>query len=276
VSLVDFILNVAGLLLWLNWRTVRDDSLAKTAPTTLRRPEPSRRKRWYFLAALGLLLFLRAVLYWQLGSAIDWTARLSLGLVTPPFRSAVFNRMFAFSLLSFGVMLAGFYLWLLLLSLVHPRSSENDSIQKLVRVSLGSIDRLPAAVKMTLPLIVVVLVWLLLAPLLAHWQIIPEAVSFAHRLEQGAVIGLWTYLNWKYLIGLLLALYLVHSYVYLGNHPLWNYVNVTATRLLVPFRPLPLRAGKVDFAPLILTALVFCGAALAEFGLKNLYAALPI
>ena len=64
MSLIDFILNLAGLLLWLNWRTLPFDPLSKTTPATLvgtlRRAAPTRVKRWHFLAALGALLVLRA------------------------------------------------------------------------------------------------------------------------------------------------------------------------------------------------------------------------
>ena len=73
MALIDFILNLAGLLLWLNWRSVRFDPLGRRTPATLigtlRRAEPRRLRRWHLLAALGGLLLLRAVIYWQIGSA---------------------------------------------------------------------------------------------------------------------------------------------------------------------------------------------------------------
>ena len=79
MGLIDFILNLAGLLLWLNWRSVRFDPLGKRTPATLigtlRRAEPRRLRRWHLLAALGGLLLLRALFYWQIGSAAHWTGR---------------------------------------------------------------------------------------------------------------------------------------------------------------------------------------------------------
>ena len=76
MALIDFILNLAGLLLWLNWRSVRFDPLGKRTPATLigtlRRAEPRRWRRWHLLAALGGLLLLRAVFYWQIGAAANW------------------------------------------------------------------------------------------------------------------------------------------------------------------------------------------------------------
>ena len=35
MGLIDFILNLAGLLLWLNWRAAKADPLGKPAPATL-------------------------------------------------------------------------------------------------------------------------------------------------------------------------------------------------------------------------------------------------
>jgi hypothetical protein len=122
MALIDFILNLAGLLLWLNWRSVRFDPLGKRTPATLigtlRRAEPKRLRRWHLLAALGGLLLLRAVFYWQIGSAAHWTGTLNLGVITLSFRSDFFARMLWFSIFSFGLTLGVFYLWLLLLSIL--------------------------------------------------------------------------------------------------------------------------------------------------------------
>src|SRR6185437_2087911 len=87
---IDFILNVAGLLIWLNWRSARLDPFNRGIPATLagtvRRAEPMRFKRWHFLAALAGLLFIRAFFYGQIGGAAhDWTPKLNFIVVTPAF-----------------------------------------------------------------------------------------------------------------------------------------------------------------------------------------------
>jgi len=282
MGLIDFILNLAGTLLWLNWRSIRFDPLVKTAPATLvgtlRRAEPYHLKRWHFLAAMGALLLLRALLYWQIGSAVDWTPSLYLGAIDRaiPFRSDHWRLMLLFSGLSFAITLGLLYLWLLLLSLVNGRAAETDPLQKLVRLQLGRIDRWPWPVKSLLPLLVTLSLWYLLSLLLARLAIIPPALSKTHRLEQAVVVGLGAYLSWKYLIGGLLALHLVSSYVYLGNQPFWNFIALTGRNLLIPLRRVPLRLGKVDFAPLVGLALVFFAAELAERGLSWLYTRLPV
>jgi uncharacterized protein YggT (Ycf19 family) len=282
MGLINFILNLAGVLLWLNWRSFRFDPLVKTSPATLagtlKRADPRRLKGWHFLAGLGALLFLRALLYWQIGSAVDWTPNLHLDVIDRaiPFRSDTWWLMLLFSGLSFGITLGLFYLWLLLLALVNGRRAEADPLQKLVRLQLGRVDRWPWPVKALLPLLITLLLWYLLSLLFSRLSLIPPISSNTLRLEQAIVIGLGSYLSWKYLIGGLLALYLVGSYVYLGNQPLWNFVAMTGGNLLIPLRRVPLRLGKVDFAPLVGIAVVFLAAELAERGLNLLYNNLPV
>jgi uncharacterized protein YggT (Ycf19 family) len=130
--------------------------------------------------------------------------------------------------------------------------------------------------RLLLPLLGAVALWLLFTPLLMHLGILPRPVSGAHRLEQGALLGANAYLVWKYAIGALLALHLVNSYVYLGNHPLWKFVTAAAQRLVHPLRGLPLRISKVDFAPLVVVAAVFLAAEFSGRLLTWLYGLLPL
>jgi hypothetical protein len=276
MNIVDFILNLAGLLLWLNWRSLRFDPLGKRTPATLigtlRRAEPRRLRRWHLLAALGGLLLLRAVLYWQIGSGAGWAAgSLDLGATTLFFRSDSFNRMLFFSIFSFGLTLGVFYLWLLLFSIL----AGPEPFHRLVRMQLGPIDRLSRGIKFFLPLMFTALLWWLASWPLAWLAIVPQPVSAAHRIEESLVIGLGSYVAWKYAAGVLLALYLLNSYVYFGKHPFWSYVTTEAQTLLRPLRAAPLRAGRADFAPVVGLALVFLIAELAERGLAALYLRLP-
>ena len=277
MALIDFILNLAGLLLWLNWRSVRFDPLGKRTPATLigtlRRAGPRRWRRWHLLAALGGLLLLRALFYWQIGSAAHWTGALNLSVITLSFRSDFFARMLWFSVFSFGLTLGVFYLWLLLLSILA--GPEPSSFHRLVRMQLGRIDGWPRGVKFLLPLMVMAMFWWLATWLLAWLQIIPQPVSATHRIEAALIVGLNSYLIWKYVIGVLLALHLLNSYIYFGKHPFWSYVNAEARILLSPLRSVPLQAGKADFAPVVGLALVFLAAELAGRGLFFLYGRLP-
>lgn len=96
-------------------------------------------------------------------------------------------------------------------------------------------------------------------------------MSVAQHWEEALLIGLGSYLAWKFVIGALLALYLVNCYIYLGKHPVWNYLNAISRTLLRPLKKIPLQAGRVDFAPIAGIALIFVMAGFAARGLRFLY-----
>jgi uncharacterized protein YggT (Ycf19 family) len=274
MSLIDFILNVAGLLLWLSWRAipfaapVRPGTSHASTLCPAGRPPP----RGYYLAGLIALLGVRAVVYWQLGAQIEWSPRIPLGPVTVWFRSDVLGRMLLFSLFSFGVTLGFFYLCLLLLSWVHAQTTDTEPAQRLVRAHLGSLDRWPAAMKLLLPLLFTALVWCLLYPLLVKLRIMPATVDSPWVVvAQGAVIGLAAYLVLKFFLVAVFTLHLLNSYVYLGEFPLWNFVNITARDLLRPMKWIPLQAGKIDFAPVVAIVVVLLSAQLSQQALAQLY-----
>jgi uncharacterized protein YggT (Ycf19 family) len=277
---IDLMLNLAALLLWFNWRSLAMDPLALSPPTTLigtlRRAEPRRTSRWPLLAGIVGLLFVRAVLYWQVGPAANWTPSLKLGAITLSFRHDFFARALTFSGLSFVFTLVVFYGWLLLLSLVNCKVPDSEPLQKLTRLHLGWLERWPWVFRLLGPLLFTSLLWLALASLFVRWQVIPRPTSSLHRLEQAGAIGLGVYLSWKYLIVTMLVIYLINSYVYLGSHPLWNFITVTGRNLLTPLRFLPLRLGKVDFSPILAITLVVVLWQLAGRGLTNLYERLPL
>ncbi len=271
MSLIDFILNLAGLLLWLNWRALPFDPLTKATPATLvgtlRRAEPTRVKRWHFLAALGALLVLRAGFYRLIGPAADWTGTVNLIATRLAFRSDSFNLMLLYSVLSFGLLLGIFILWLLLLSALAQSSGENQLLFRMARAHLDFVIGWPAWRKLLLPFLAGLVLWLLLSWPLARWDLIPRPVSETSRLTQSALVGLSTYFALKYLIVALLAAYLLHNYLYFGRHVIWNFVDETARRLLGPLRLL--RVGKVDLAPLAGIVLVSLFAQFAEHGVRS-------
>lgn len=278
MAYVDFILNLAGLLLWLNWRSVGFDPLSKRTPATLmgtlRPAAPKKIQRWHLLLFIAALLLLRAMFYWQIGAALSpiWTGKLDLGVITLSFRSDWFGRILLFSLLSFVRVLGIFYLGLLFLSLVKGP----EPFHRLVRIPLGRVDGWARWQKLVLPFVSTAILWLLSSWALTAMQISPVPVSLAHRLEQSAVIGLGSYLVWQFPAVAVLGLHLLNSYIYFGKHPFWNYVSATAQLLLSPLKTIPLRLGKMDFAPVVGMGLGFLAAAFAGRGLLWLYARLPL
>ena len=278
--MLDFILNLAALSLWLAWRTAKFDPLNQSTPNTLagtvRRAEPPRFKPWHLLLMLVLLLVVRAWVYWQIGPLLDWTPSLRLGTVAPPFRSDFFSRALLYSLFSFCSILALFYLWLLLFSIVNHGKNDPGPLQKLAAYHLGFVDRWWWPLKLALPFFVVAAFWLAINPFLARSKIIPPCSSMLHRFEQAATIGLGVYLWWQYLLYALLLLYVLGSYVYLGEHPFWRFVSATGRNLLSPLRLLPLRIAELDLAPFLVIAGTFVVAQFAERKLMLLYSRLPI
>jgi uncharacterized protein YggT (Ycf19 family) len=273
MGIVDFILNLAGLLLWLNWRSLRFDPLVKRTPATLmgtlQPAAPKKLRRWHLLGFLAALLFLRAVIYRWL--VPFWIGKLDLGVIVAPFRSDWFAGMFLFSFLSFGLTLGIFYVGLLFLSLL----SGPEPIHGLVKIPLGRVDGWPRWVKILLPLFATAVLWWLTSWLLVRLQILTPPVSVAQRLEQSLVIGLGSFLVWKFPAGIILTLQLLNSYLYFGRHPFWKYINVTAQKLLAPLKKIPLQVGKVDFAPVLALGLLFLAAEFAGRGLNFLYLRLP-
>jgi uncharacterized protein YggT (Ycf19 family) len=271
---VDGILNVAALLLWLNWRAGTGDPLGRRTPATLvgtlRRAEPLRMQRWHLPIVLGTFLFLRAVLYWQIGPALRWAGTLNLGVISLSFRSDWFGRIFLFSILSFALTLGIFYSWLLLLSLLKgPRP-----VQDFVRLQLGRIDGWSPAAKLALPPVVAAISWWLVGWVLTWLHINTQPASAICRIEESLVVALQSYLTWKFPLAALLVLYLLNNYVYFGKHPFWNYVDATGQTVLRPIKKIPLRVGRLDFTPVVGLTLVFLIAELAGRGLRLVYARL--
>jgi len=276
------------LLMWLSWRSVQFDPLTKRRPATLlgtlRPAQPSRWQQWHLLALIAALLIVRAGLYWLIGSADNWVGRLDFGVVAIPIPfhshlSDLFFRISLYSGLSYGLALGLVYIWLLLLSIL----AGPDPIHRLVRVQLGAIDGWPRWVKALLPMLLGATCWWLATWLFAglevgngsHTHYMPRPISATQRLESALIIGVGSYLVWKFVIGILLTLYLLNTYIYFGKHPFWDYVNATARTLLLPLRQIPLRFGTVDFAPVAALAITFLVAEQAQKWLGWLYGHLP-
>ncbi|HEX4350612.1 MAG TPA: hypothetical protein VH251_09495 [Verrucomicrobiae bacterium] len=279
MGIVDFILNFAGLLLWLNWRSNRFDPLIKRRPATLmgtlRPAAPKKLRRWHLLAFIALLLLLRALVYWWLGREAVWAGKLNLGVTVLYFSNgshwAGLLRMVSFSFLSFGVMLGIFYIFLLPLSLLAGPLPTHG----LVTIPLGRVDGWPRWAKVILPFFATAISWWLVGWILDRQEVLTP-ITMAGRFQQSLVLGISSYLLWKFPLGAILILHLLNSYIYFGKHPFWKYISVTAQGILQPLEKIPLRIGRVDFTPLLALAILFFVAELMSRGLIALYARLPL
>lgn len=275
MSVLDFILNCACLLLWLNWRSrgliniPRSPGIALVG--TLKRAERRPAERWPSSVVLAVVLVARAILYSQLGASLHWTPSFSFGPIALHFRSDMFTRMFLFSLLGFLLFLAAFYFSLLLIAAVNHAPASNDRWSTLVRAHLGPLARWPAWLMLLTPVLITFLFWLATGSLFGAMKLSMPPKSFRQLVEQAAVIGLSAWLLWQYVIAAVLVLHVVSSYVYFGNEPFWNFMGPTARGLLRPLAWLPLRLGKIDLTPLLALGLLVLIVIFAPRGLGWLY-----
>ena len=280
MTVVNWILNFAGLLLWINWRSLSLESARATPPasllSTLRRAEPRARSRWLYLISLVILLWLRSLFYWHIGSEANLTLALDLTAVTLPFRCDHYGRMLLFSVLSFSVLLGTFYSWLLLVSVINRRVPDTEPMQRVVRLHLGWLERCPVYVRVLLPMIVSVLLWSGSSPGLVQLGIIPSPLSKAHLWEQAAVLGMTSYLSWEFLLLAILGAHVITGYVYFGSFPFMNFISLTARNLAQILDWLPLRLGKVDLSPLVGAALALAIGEAGSRWLPKLFQRLPL
>lgn len=260
MALIDFLLNLAGLLLWLNWRAIRLERPAKRRAASLagllKPAQPQRLTGWPLLLALLGLLALRGWFYYQIGSPADWTPKLSLGVVVLAFRGDRPETVALFSLLSFLRILLIFYFWLVVLSLLARGDGETSSLRRFVRSHLGRTASWPWLIQLLLPLLLAFLLWFAVDPLLVRLGILNSTSSLAKLGAQSALISAGLIVTLKYLLPALLLLYLVSCYVYLGENPVWGFIAQTSQRLIEPLAVVPLKIGKVDLAPLAVAGLL--------------------
>jgi len=260
MDLIHFILNAAAMLLWLSWRSYRfvptNDFRGGTLLSTLKKTERGQFNQMTLVTSLVMLLGLRAIFYWHIGPAVHWAPRIDFIVFSVPFRCDFFDRMVLFSALSFFGWMGVFYFWLILLQLLNDRGADTNPWHAIVRRHLGWVAGLPVWMRVLVPAVVAYLLYLVFSKYFSHLRILPDARNASVWLTQGLVISLSVYLLAKSLIVSVLVLYLVNSFVYLGNHAFLAYVNTTAQRMLKLLRWLPTRVGKFDFAPLVLLGLV--------------------
>ena len=261
MDLVDFILNLAGVLLWLSGRGIERPREGRGAALslagTLQRADVRGRRGGRLVVLLALVLVGRAFVYRLLAPAASWTPKLDLLWVVPAFPNEHLASILVFSLLSFLRMLVIVYFWILALVIINRSSGETNPFQKLLCLHLGAVGRLPWWIQPLVPLVAVAGLWMAVAPLLALLGVTSRIPTFLPLLEQGLLIGGALFLSLKYLLPAFLIVHLVISYVYFGQSALCEFVSLTAWNLLAPIRRLPLSVGRVDFAPLVAAAFIF-------------------
>lgn len=254
MNIIDWILNVAGVFLWIDWRSGpigRPRSVLSIA-STLRPTSRGAAQGLGSLAALLAILLIRPFFYYSLGPAVNWTAALNFLAISIPMRSDLLARMFLYSTLSFAIALGFYYSWLFLLAAVNrPKgaASDEDVMNRFVRGQLGWLDRIPWWLKIFIPSIVAALGWAGLALLFMHLGLLPEMQNPDALRAQAGAFAIAAVLTWKWLLVFIFLVHMLNLYVYLGTHPAWTYLSGTARKLLSPLSFLQI--GKFDVSPII-------------------------
>jgi uncharacterized protein YggT (Ycf19 family) len=257
MNLVNWILNLAGLFLWIDWRTAsaanRPQPVISLA-SALRETGKRRSRGWNSLGGVAALLALRPFFYYTIGSAVEWTPVMDLLAISLPFRSDQLDRMFAYSTVSFAVTLGFYYGCLLFVAAVRTAKPETEVMRRFTRAQLGWLMLAPRPLKLALPFLAVAAGWFLLVPILVFLEIMPSLPPSQILWQQAGTLAASALLAWRWFLVALFLLYALNTYVYLGTHPAWEYLAEICGALL---RPLWfLRIGKLDFAPFAAIALL--------------------
>lgn len=259
MNIIDWILNIAGVFLWIEWRSGRSarPQSALSLASTVRPAERSSTRGLGSLATLLIILLVRPLLYYSIGPSVHWTASTNFLALAVPWRSDMLERMYVFSTLSFSIALGFYYSWLLLVAAVNGGGGNTDEevMHRFVRGQLGWLDKLPWWLKVVVPSIAAAAGWIVLSFLLVELGLLPVAQSSSALRGQAGAFALAAILTWKWLVIFIFLIHMLNIYVYLGTHPVWPYLSVTARRLLYPLSFL--RFGKIDLSPIVGVALVF-------------------
>lgn len=282
MGLLDWVINAIGLLLWLNYWASRFDPFA--APSA--RPlagilKPARPQKPSTIGTLVLLLCLiigRAPAYLLFFASAQWTPTVDLGPLAVVFRSRGDTfwtgvlHLVAYSGLSFLWFFLCFHLWLVVLVAINHREGDQILYLRLLRLYLGRFTRMHPILQLLGAIMVPAVVWLAVRPLLIWLGSLPHADSTGQVFLQSALVSVGAFLTVRYPVGVILLIYFVNLYVYMGQ-PAWlGFVKTTGQNLLKPIRWLPLRIGALDLAPLAGVMLVFWLCELLRRLLPNIHA----
>jgi hypothetical protein len=264
MNIIDWILNIACLFLWIDWRSgtlTKRPSPVLSLASAVRPAERRLRAEFGSLAVLAFILLVRPCFYYSIGSKLNWTPQLDLFAISLPWRSDLLGRMYLYSTISFLLTLGFFYAAMFLLSAVNRQLPDTEVMQQFVRLQLGWLEKIPWPLKLLLPSLVTGLAWAAALPLFAAIDLIPSVPESEAIWGQSFAFALAPLLAWKWVILVILVLHLVNLYVYLGTHPVWPYISVTARKILVPLSFLSF--SKMDLAPVVGMAILLLASELA-------------
>ena len=250
------ILNLIGLLFWVLWRA---GTIPRSKPTNaIAGPTPRQGKiykhSWVYLLGLIILLTLRAAFYNQFGPGLHWIPYLEFIHEAPHFRSYIFPMTFAYSILSFARWLSALYFCLALLITIIPEENSAKMWRSFLRCQFGWLGGLPAIALWVTALLLSASLHIIEI----EWMTLIEARS--ENSHQYGYLPLLIILDFRaatYLTMGIVSLYIINSYVYIGEKKFWKNVDDYGKQLLAPVRRIPLVVGKADLAPFLVMAIAY-------------------
>ena len=269
MSWVVYILDLAGLLLWLSFRRVGADPTrpAGTLLGNLRPAAPVPHRSWTSLGALLLMLVLRPLLLVLLATLLDATPTWTPGPTVIAFRADDWLRLYFFSTLSFvWTALVGYGVLLIFCALSRD-VPELSSFSAFAVAMAGPVGRFPVLLILLLPAVAGALVWLGVGHLLEWQHLVPPTRAGWPLAVQSMIMGVAVWLPIRWIVMCVLLLRFVHNYVYLGEHSVWTLVQTIGRRLQYPLSWIPARLGRMDLVPLLACGLYWFLGELANRGL---------
>jgi len=251
---IDFILNLAAWILLVNgsmqFGNREDLQRPLTLLGTLKVPKPSIREAWVLVSVAVVILFLKALLLHYLGAPQDTTMHLRFLLLNVFFKTGSFVSMGWMGVASFLKFTLMAYIWLWVLwSLSRKDLAEN--LVESFRSGLGYLTRVPFALQPVLLILIGMIGWGVLGLCFGAFGVLPTSIPFPLLIWQAFWISLSAWVGVYWLWVLLMVLYLIHSYVYLGKWEGWDWLEGVGDKLLLPLKKLPLQWARIDFAPLL-------------------------
>ena len=276
---VNLLLNFVGWLLWAAALVFPRYAVRSSQPltllSTLRSESPQSYGRFFLLGGLVLLLGLRAVAYWNFASAGETLPSVNFGLVSVSFQTEAISHMLWYSVCSFAVFLFLYYVAIFGLSITCRQRTRVDSIENLVNQQLGAAAYWHPGFKVGAMLGLGACLWLLLGVGLIRIQALPLEWSFGALLVQAPFVAISLLLSFLYVIMLVIGLYFLNSYVYMGEQVIWKFVDETAKFYLSIVRSLPLLVGRFDLSPLVGCFLYWSFYQLGDWGIRLVFERLP-
>lgn len=276
---VNLVLNLFGWFLWAGAfvfpRYAVRSSQPLTLLSTLRQESTPTYGRFFLLGGLVLLLGLRALAYWNFIPEGAPKPAVEFGLVSVSYLSERLVHMLIYSFSSFVIFLYGYYVLVFGLSITCRQRTRVNSIENLINQQLGSAAYWHPGLKVLALGCTGAGLWIGFGLLSLQIGVLPEEWTLGVLFMQSPIVAasFWT----LYLVAIMavIGLYLLNSYVYLGEKVVWKFIDETAKFYLSGLRQLPLVFGRIDLAPMLGLLLYWLLYRILEAGLQAVFERLP-